>query len=61
MNKESIVKGIKTKGPAFLFGAIIGAVAVTAFVNREKIAKTLDRALGRNQQSVVKDAYPERS
>jgi hypothetical protein len=61
MNKETIVNGIKEKGPAFLFGALVGAVVIAAFVNRDKIAKTMDNVLGRRQQSVVKDEYPGRS
>jgi len=61
MNKESIVNGIKEKGPAFLLGAMVGALIIAAFVNRDKIAKTMDNVLGRKQQSVVKDEYPTRS
>jgi hypothetical protein len=61
MNKESIVNGIKEKGPAFLMGAMLGAVVIAAFVNRDKIARTMDNVLGRKQQNVVKDGYPARS
>lgn len=60
MNKETIVKGIKEKGPAFLLGAMVGAVVITAFVNREKIGEALDNVLGRSKQSVVKDEHSER-
>ena len=42
MNRETVVKGIKEKGPAFLLGAIVGAAIITAFVNREKITKTVE-------------------
>jgi|YelNatPaOPRAMG01_1025707.scaffolds.fasta_scaffold930921_1 hypothetical protein len=61
MNKESVITTIKEKGPAFVLGAVLGAVLITAFVNRDKIVKAVDQALGRNQQSVVKNEHPERS
>ena len=53
MNKEGIVKVVKEKGPTFLVGAIVGAAVLAAFLNREGIAKTVNRALGRDQQSVT--------
>jgi hypothetical protein len=61
MNKETIINGIKEKGPAFLLGAMVGAVVIAAFVKCDKIAKTMDNVLGRRQQNVVKDGYPTRS
>jgi len=53
MNKEKLINILKEKGPAFVIGAIIGAAFVTAFINREKIVATINRAIGRNQQSGV--------
>lgn len=39
---------------------MVGAVVITAFVNREKIGEALDNVLGRSKQSVVKDEHSER-
>jgi hypothetical protein len=50
MNNESIIKGIKEKGPTLLLGALIGAAIVGAYVNRAKIAKTVEAALKRKPQ-----------
>ncbi|MEM3765811.1 MAG: hypothetical protein QXU46_02145 [Candidatus Bathyarchaeia archaeon] len=61
MNKENIITAIKEKGPTFLLGVVVGAVLITALVNRDKIVKVVNQALGRSQQSVVKNEYLERS
>ncbi|MEM3105177.1 MAG: hypothetical protein ABIL91_07715 [candidate division WOR-3 bacterium] len=61
MNKEKIVTTIKEKGPIFLLGVAAGAVLISAFVYRDKIARVVNQALGRCQQSVVKNEHLERS
>jgi len=48
MDSEGIKYKIKEKGPAFLFGLMLGAVVIAAFVNRDKIAKAVDNTLNRN-------------
>jgi hypothetical protein len=61
MNKESIVTAIKEKGPTFVLGVVAGAVLITALVNRDKIVRVVNQALGRSQQSVVKNEHLEGS
>jgi hypothetical protein len=61
MNKENILTVIKEKGPIFVLGMVAGAALITALANRDKIVKVVNQALGRSQQSVVKNEYLERS
>lgn len=60
MNKESIITAIKAKGPTFILGVVAGAVLITALLNHDKIVKVANQALGRSQQSVVKNEHLER-
>ena len=58
MNKEQIINGIKEKGPAFLFGTIIGAVIITAFTNREEIGEIVNTVIKGKKKNVKNDEHP---